>query len=273
MFHWVFSLLTSSNCVVNLSPDKRTVLREAYRVLKVLQQQVVCILNRFVMAMGTHWKRRIFLWKYLMCPGILANGKCAKVPSSHSTLETEVLVKLSTYNRTCQGGISAETVHVWDVALQCATARFCLYKQSVDDGWLFLQGESLGCLQRPWLISLSGWTVLVLKTQHIHSKQFSCQQTAAGTDTATSTNQFPWLKPSQSSPSSVLKNLCRDSFVCLLLKKAPIIFFQAGGELYFSDVYASRDLSEDIRKHKVLWGKWLPPPLPNSGTGGDNYEL
>ena len=29
---------------------------------------------------------------------------------------------------------------------------------------------------------------------------------------------------------------------------------QTGGEMYFSDVYADRDLPEDIRKHKVLWG-------------------
>lgn len=28
-------LLPSSNCVINLAPDKRAVLREAYRVLKV----------------------------------------------------------------------------------------------------------------------------------------------------------------------------------------------------------------------------------------------
>ncbi|XP_066478371.1 arsenite methyltransferase isoform X1 [Tiliqua scincoides] len=32
---------------------------------------------------------------------------------------------------------------------------------------------------------------------------------------------------------------------------------KAGGELYFSDVYASHDLSEDIRKHRVLWGECL----------------
>ncbi|EDL94363.1 arsenic (+3 oxidation state) methyltransferase, isoform CRA_c, partial [Rattus norvegicus] len=27
-----------------------------------------------------------------------------------------------------------------------------------------------------------------------------------------------------------------------------------GGELYFSDVYASLEVSEDIKSHKVLWG-------------------
>uniref|UniRef100_A0A8D0L7G6 Arsenite methyltransferase n=1 Tax=Sphenodon punctatus TaxID=8508 RepID=A0A8D0L7G6_SPHPU len=30
-----------------------------------------------------------------------------------------------------------------------------------------------------------------------------------------------------------------------------------GGELYFSDVYASRDLPVEIRKHRVLWGECL----------------
>ncbi|XP_037351750.1 arsenite methyltransferase [Talpa occidentalis] len=30
-----------------------------------------------------------------------------------------------------------------------------------------------------------------------------------------------------------------------------------GGELYFSDVYASLELPEEIRKHKVLWGECL----------------
>lgn len=33
---WFFYLNDRSNCVVNLSPDKISVLREAYRVLKVL---------------------------------------------------------------------------------------------------------------------------------------------------------------------------------------------------------------------------------------------
>ncbi|XP_032622782.1 arsenite methyltransferase isoform X2 [Chelonoidis abingdonii] len=32
---------------------------------------------------------------------------------------------------------------------------------------------------------------------------------------------------------------------------------KAGGEMYFSDVYASCDLPEDIRKHRVLWGECL----------------
>lgn len=30
-----------------------------------------------------------------------------------------------------------------------------------------------------------------------------------------------------------------------------------GGELYFSDVYASLEVSEDIKSHKVLWGECL----------------
>jgi len=34
-----------------------------------------------------------------------------------------------------------------------------------------------------------------------------------------------------------------------------------GGELYFSDVYADRELSEDIRKDKVLWGECISGAL------------
>ncbi|XP_060624289.2 arsenite methyltransferase [Anolis sagrei] len=34
-----------------------------------------------------------------------------------------------------------------------------------------------------------------------------------------------------------------------------------GGEMYFSDVYASCDLPEDIRKHRVLWGECLAGAL------------
>jgi len=30
-----------------------------------------------------------------------------------------------------------------------------------------------------------------------------------------------------------------------------------GGELFFSDVYADRVLEEGVRKHEVLWGKYL----------------
>ncbi|XP_008104775.2 arsenite methyltransferase isoform X2 [Anolis carolinensis] len=36
---------------------------------------------------------------------------------------------------------------------------------------------------------------------------------------------------------------------------------QAGGEMYFSDVYANCDLPEDIRKHRVLWGECLAGAL------------
>lgn len=31
---------------------------------------------------------------------------------------------------------------------------------------------------------------------------------------------------------------------------------QEGGEVYFSDIYADRKMSEDIRKHEVLWGMY-----------------
>ena len=33
---WGFCLNSSSNCVINLSPDKPSVFKEAFRVLKVL---------------------------------------------------------------------------------------------------------------------------------------------------------------------------------------------------------------------------------------------
>lgn len=39
--------------------------------------------------------------------------------------------------------------------------------------------------------------------------------------------------------------------LCLLSLLAA---FQPGGEMYFSDVYASQRLSETARKHRVLWG-------------------
>lgn len=34
-----------------------------------------------------------------------------------------------------------------------------------------------------------------------------------------------------------------------------------GGELYFSDIYADRDLPEEVRKHKVLWGECISGAL------------
>lgn len=34
-----------------------------------------------------------------------------------------------------------------------------------------------------------------------------------------------------------------------------------GGELYFSDVYADRDLPDEVRKHKVLWGECVAGAL------------
>ena len=40
-----------------------------------------------------------------------------------------------------------------------------------------------------------------------------------------------------------------------MLKEAYRVL-QFGGELYFSDVYADRELSDEIRQHKVLWGKY-----------------
>lgn len=45
-------------------------------------------------------------------------------------------------------------------------------------------------------------------------------------------------------------------FVLLLLGDLPSLLaaFQPGGEMYFSDVYASERLSETVQKHRVLWG-------------------
>ena len=34
-----------------------------------------------------------------------------------------------------------------------------------------------------------------------------------------------------------------------------INFFQEGGEFYFSDIYADRELEDSVRKDEVLWGK------------------
>ncbi|NXK45515.1 AS3MT methyltransferase, partial [Chauna torquata] len=42
-----------------------------------------------------------------------------------------------------------------------------------------------------------------------------------------------------------------------------------GGEMYFSDVYASRRLSEAVRKHRVLWGECLAGAL----FWGDLYSI
>ena len=41
-------------------------------------------------------------------------------------------------------------------------------------------------------------------------------------------------------------------------------FLQVGGELYFSDIYADRNLSPEARKHEVLWGKIWPICLTSS---------
>ena len=33
-----------------------------------------------------------------------------------------------------------------------------------------------------------------------------------------------------------------------------LLFDQEGGELYFSDIYADRELPQNIKEHKELWG-------------------
>ncbi|XP_066478372.1 arsenite methyltransferase isoform X2 [Tiliqua scincoides] len=56
------------------------------------------------------------------------------------------------------------------------------------------------------------------------------------------------------SSSNCVVNLSPDKRTVL---REAFRMLKAGGELYFSDVYASHDLSEDIRKHRVLWGECL----------------
>lgn len=41
---------------------------------------------------------------------------------------------------------------------------------------------------------------------------------------------------------------------CPTASRSLLAAFQPGGEMYFSDVYASQRLSEAVRKHRVLWG-------------------
>ena len=47
-------------------------------------------------------------------------------------------------------------------------------------------------------------------------------------------------------------NLCKDKKKVL---SEAFRVLKDGGELYFSDVYADRELSDEIRSHEVLWGK------------------
>ena len=50
-------------------------------------------------------------------------------------------------------------------------------------------------------------------------------------------------------------NLCKDKKKVL---SEAFRVLKDGGELYFSDVYADRELSEEIRSHEVLWGDYIP---------------
>jgi len=54
--------------------------------------------------------------------------------------------------------------------------------------------------------------------------------------------------------SNCVINLCPDKKA--VLSEAHRVL-KAGGEMYFSDVYADRELSEDVRNHKVLWGECI----------------
>lgn len=58
--------------------------------------------------------------------------------------------------------------------------------------------------------------------------------------------------------SNCVINLCKDKAVVL---KEAFRVLKEGGELYFSDVYADRVLSDDIRQHKLLWGECIAGAL------------
>ena len=52
--------------------------------------------------------------------------------------------------------------------------------------------------------------------------------------------------------SNCVINLCKDKKKVL---QEAYRTLKDGGELYFSDVYADRVLSDEIRSHEVLWGE------------------
>ncbi|XP_076809027.1 arsenite methyltransferase-like [Clavelina lepadiformis] len=58
--------------------------------------------------------------------------------------------------------------------------------------------------------------------------------------------------------SNCVINLCKDKHE--VLSEAYRVL-KEGGELYFSDVYADRVLSDEIRNHKVLWGECVSGAL------------
>ena len=49
-------------------------------------------------------------------------------------------------------------------------------------------------------------------------------------------------------------NLCKDKKKVL---SEAFRVLKDGGELYFSDVYVDRELSEETRSHELLWGNCL----------------
>jgi len=54
--------------------------------------------------------------------------------------------------------------------------------------------------------------------------------------------------------SNCVINLCADKKAVL---SEALRVLKVGGEMYFSDVYADRELSDEIRNHKVLWGECI----------------
>ncbi|XP_039256478.2 arsenite methyltransferase-like isoform X1 [Styela clava] len=58
--------------------------------------------------------------------------------------------------------------------------------------------------------------------------------------------------------SNCVINLCKDKKSVL---QEAFRVLKDGGELYFSDIYADRELTDEIKEHKVLWGECISGAL------------